>query len=206
MTSPRRRTSRDVRLSTERFEAAISESIEAIRLCVSNRLEIAALMLSYALIDNLAWCERRNIDGNVVRSDFIRWCERYGMRSRDGMPSAEDFYSARCALLHGRGAESRMTQERAARPLWYEIRDQGISLAPATISLGVRSRTSAQASGDSRHRLEAPLAPLIIDITAFVDILAESCDRMTQDLRQHRNRRARALRQAAFWIQRRGHR
>jgi hypothetical protein len=94
--------------------------LEAVELCVPNRLFTPALVLTYCGIDSAAW-----VNGDkptVDRNDFMKWVRDYLLPAKSLRCSAEDLYSARCGLLHNLSSDSGMTRSGAAQVIWYAWR------------------------------------------------------------------------------------
>ncbi len=91
--------------------------LEATELCISKRLYVPALVLTYSGIDAAAWVnsDRASTD----RTAFKDWVGRYVLAAKALPCSADDLYSARCGLLHNLSSDSDMTTRGAARVVWY---------------------------------------------------------------------------------------
>jgi hypothetical protein len=75
-----------------------------------------ALIVLYAGIDSLAWL---SADEEIVTGkSFIAWTERYMLPGRFLRGIGTDLYAARCALLHTRTAQSRLSRSGSARQIW----------------------------------------------------------------------------------------
>ena len=78
---------------------------------------LQALVVLYSAIDTLAWASKKA--GDVTQADFCRWVGDY-MRPVENIGcTPEDLYGARCALLHSGGAESCLSRQGRATPIWY---------------------------------------------------------------------------------------
>jgi hypothetical protein len=83
----------------------IQEGIkEDIEVALANCRLRAAVMLMYAGMDAMAFLDMPDGQEDVTRSDFIRWADRYIRFPCKDQISGEDFYGARCALLHSYSA------------------------------------------------------------------------------------------------------
>lgn len=75
---------------------------------IKNDFKLAALMLVFTTIDQMAWVSMPG-DGDVQGKDFMAWVSVYMLgRHRAGLEevSAGDLWGARCGLLHTATAES----------------------------------------------------------------------------------------------------
>ena len=91
----------------------------AIELCIRNRRIAPALILIYATMDILASLDRDKGHKYGQRSDFVDWVDRYVIPNLNSSCTALDLYAARCALLHSYSAESRLSREGEANPIYY---------------------------------------------------------------------------------------
>ena len=109
----------------ERFVSAKSlgemllNQLRAISLCLDNSLPMAALILMYVMMDNMAALDRAPDHESTKRSDFVQWVERYVI-PESGLPcSATDLYAARCGLVHAHSSESNLSRQKKATPILY---------------------------------------------------------------------------------------
>jgi hypothetical protein len=72
------------------------------------------LILIYAGIDAMAWLDRAEGQEDVKGSDFINWANEF-IKFGNGNISGCELYSARNAILHSYGSESRLTRQGKAR-------------------------------------------------------------------------------------------
>ena len=79
----------------------------------------ATLILIYAGMDAMANLARPERQVQVRPDDFIAWVERYLKIEADEKISGAEWYSARCAVLHAYGVESKLTRGGKARMLGY---------------------------------------------------------------------------------------
>jgi hypothetical protein len=91
--------------------------LEAVELCLPRKLYTPAAVLTYSGIDAAAWV---NSDKpSTDRTAFKQWVADYLLRAKTLPCSADDLYSARCALLHTLSSDSDMTNRGSARVIWY---------------------------------------------------------------------------------------
>lgn len=77
----------------------------------------AALMLTYAGIDQMAWL---SVSTEVSSGDdFKEWAEKYIQPVKNLGCSVDDLWAARNALLHTASAESRDTAKGKAKKIYY---------------------------------------------------------------------------------------
>jgi hypothetical protein len=91
--------------------------LQAVELCIPNRLFTPALVLTYSGIDAAAWVNTNK--PSTDRTGFKEWVDRYLLPAEPLPCSADDLYSARCALLHNLSSDSDMTKLGKARVIWY---------------------------------------------------------------------------------------
>jgi len=77
----------------------------------------AALMLTYAGIDQMAWLSVSVQESSG--SDFKAWAEKYIQPEKNLGCSVDDLWSARNALLHTASADSRDTAKGKAKKVYY---------------------------------------------------------------------------------------
>src|SRR5215470_1617986 len=70
----------------------------------------AAVMLIYAGMDAMAALSRPVGQDEVRKIDFVAWVDRYIKFPCRHQVSGEDFYGARCAMLHTYGSDSRLSR------------------------------------------------------------------------------------------------
>ena len=81
----------------------------------------SAVVLLYAGLDAMASLGRPRTDEEVTADTFIRWANRYMTLDGDTQVSGDEWYSARCAVLHSYGVESRRTRAGQARRIGYMV-------------------------------------------------------------------------------------
>jgi hypothetical protein len=99
---------------------AIQEGIkEDIEVALANNRLRAAVMLIYAGMDAMAFLDMPAGQEDVTRNDFILWANRYLRFPCKEQITGEDFYGARCALLHSYSLNSRMSRQKKCRIVGY---------------------------------------------------------------------------------------
>jgi hypothetical protein len=92
------------------------DTVNAITILIKANHYLQALVILYAAIDTFAWAIKT--EGDINRNDFYDWVKAYMDLTLIGC-TAEDLYSARCALLHSGATESKMSRDKIASELWY---------------------------------------------------------------------------------------
>lgn len=90
----------------------------AIALCRGVFLDIPLLVLVYTALDALAWA-RYGDEVPDVKERFLRFCNEYLLNDGQLRCAALDLYSARCAMLHCLGWESRLSEKGHAKAVVY---------------------------------------------------------------------------------------
>lgn len=98
---------------------AFSEIRQGIQTVLDNKNYGAVLILVYAGIDTMANLARPEHQAEVQPNDFIAWVDQYLKIEAEEEISGEEWYSARCSVLHTYGVESRRTRSGSARMLGY---------------------------------------------------------------------------------------
>jgi len=133
----------------------IGEIVQAANLCLNSKFPSAALSLMYIAIDTAASLDHR-LRKERPRGRFVKWVERYILRSGDLSCSALDLYGARCGLLHTYSPRSRLSSEGHVAEIWYAFHDhEADMLREAVRELGFKqvivlsldSLTTAVANG-----------------------------------------------------------
>ncbi len=107
-------------LSRDPINNAIYNGIKrGIEISLDNKCYGSALILIYAGIDAMANLGRPIDKTEVTPEDFITWVNKYIFFKTSEKITGEELYSARCAVLHTYGLESRMTRKGAARMIAY---------------------------------------------------------------------------------------
>src|SRR5207247_2169862 len=104
-----------------KLRGQVYDILNAIALCLENRLAIPALMMIYAGIDGMAFVSLAEDRPDVHARDFKEWTNAYLLPDSNLPCSAEDLYAARCGLVHSQQVDSRLAREGKARHLWYLI-------------------------------------------------------------------------------------
>lgn len=98
------------------IENGIKRDIDVV---IENGRWRAAVMLIYAGMDFMAFLDMEAGQVEVTRADFVRWADRYMRFPCKEQVSGEDFYGARCAMLHSYGTDSRMSRAGKCRQIGY---------------------------------------------------------------------------------------
>lgn len=81
----------------------------------------SALILIYSGIDAMAYLSMPESQKGVRSRDFKQWVTRYIQIDAKETITTEEFYSARCAVLHTYGVESGKTRSGHARMIGYMV-------------------------------------------------------------------------------------
>ena len=92
-----------------------------IQVTLDNQCYGSAVILIFAGIDAMANLNRPDIQDQVKYEDFVKWVEEYIKIDSKEQITGDEFYSARCAVLHSYGVESRKTTEGTARKIGYMV-------------------------------------------------------------------------------------
>jgi ribosomal protein L25 (general stress protein Ctc) len=99
---------------------AIYDGIKrGITVCLDNKCLGSAQILLFAGMDAMACLSLPTGQVEVTGPDFIRWCDKYIHLSGGVQIPGEELYSARCAMLHTYGVDSRLTRRGKARRLIF---------------------------------------------------------------------------------------
>ncbi len=86
----------------------------------------AAVTLTFAGIDQLAYLGMPPAKVEVEPEDFIEWADRYiAIDDAPIQPAGVDYYGARCGMLHTYGSASRRSRRGDARHIFYKYRRPG---------------------------------------------------------------------------------
>jgi hypothetical protein len=97
----------------------LENHINAIRICLDNKLILPALVLIYTGMDFAASLRRPEGNDNVTRSDFVCWAEKFmDCRQRLGV-SGLDLYGARCGVVHTYSPDSDVHRTGKAKRIMY---------------------------------------------------------------------------------------
>ncbi len=94
-----------------------TDTLEVLNLLQRNGNMTQLLIILYSAIDTMAWVGLPN--GDITRKGFKDWVNHYLLPNTSLQCTADDLYSARCALLHSHTAESSDTSKGTARQIWY---------------------------------------------------------------------------------------
>ena len=94
---------------------------EGIKVALENKCYGSSLILIFAGIDAMANLARPESSKEVKQADFIGWVNKYLKIETKESITGEEFYGARCAVLHTYGIESGLTKKRIARKLGYMV-------------------------------------------------------------------------------------
>jgi hypothetical protein len=120
-------------------------------------------------------------EGDVTRTDFIDWCEKYMRPSKMLGCSGKDLYGARCAVLHSQTVESRMSRTGEARPIIYSHGPR------AYARLCEMVRSDPPGAQRAVVDLTALLASFMEGVTAFSDDVAGDPKRTASTEQRARN-------------------
>lgn len=110
----------------------VESHVEAIDLCLENRLGTPALILIYTCIDVMATLSRPALTRKTDKRHFVAWAEKH-MNCRDRLGvSGLDLYAARCGVVHTGTADSALSDDGKARRISYAWGDrhQGEPMVP----------------------------------------------------------------------------
>jgi hypothetical protein len=84
--------------------------VAEIKKCEAADATIAAISLTYILIDTLAFLSMPETQTSQTRTDFIAWANKYIKASEEQLYQYDgrDLYAARCSLLHAFSAEAEL--------------------------------------------------------------------------------------------------
>jgi hypothetical protein len=94
-----------------------TDTLEVLNLLQKHGNMTQMLIILYSAIDTMAWVGLSS--GDITRKGFKDWVNRYLLPGTPLRCTADDLYSARCALLHSHTAESSDTSKGMARQIWY---------------------------------------------------------------------------------------
>ncbi len=94
-----------------------ADSLEVLNLLQKHGNMTQLLIILYSAIDTMAWVGLSS--GDITRKGFKDWVNHYLLPGTPLRCTADDLYSARCALLHSHTAESSDTSKGTARQIWY---------------------------------------------------------------------------------------
>ena len=141
------------------------DQVEAIRLCMNNKLHLPALILIYSCIDFAASLCRPVQNEEVNSTDFIAWVGRYMDCEVQLDVKAVDLYAARCGILHTNSANSRLWKNNKANRIFYTWGDR----TPHSANDLIKRLGKPERFVSTSCLFEA----LISGIEKFVDLLSE---------------------------------
>ena len=151
-----------VRLEDDPVYNAIYQGIKrGISVTLDNKCFGSALILIYAGMDAMATLSRPQGQEEVAAEDFIGWVNRYIQLDPGNPITGEEWYSARCGVLHNYGVESRRTRNGRARMIGYSYDIENIR--PVVYKPQVSGRL------------------VIVSINALSDAFSEGVDRFLID-------------------------
>lgn len=103
--------------NSEHIHKHLLKITSAINCLVENEFIEAALMLTYAGIDQMSWLAVPEPESNGV--DFKEWANKYLTPSTKLGCSADDLWAARNGLVHMAAAESRDFHKAKAKRIYY---------------------------------------------------------------------------------------
>ena len=107
-------------LSRDPIINAIQNGIKrGIRITLENNCLGSAVILILSGIDAMAYLEMPVDQNDVIRSDFVRWVERYIKFPCKEQLTGLDLYGARCAMLHNYGTASDLSRKGRCRQVGY---------------------------------------------------------------------------------------
>jgi len=106
-------------MSREAFEKNLGQFNQAIGLCVGHKLVTPTLVLIYSLTDMMGWISDPDEKAESSGNDFKRWVNEYLLAELPGDCTADDLWAARCAVVHTHGYESKLSEKREAREIYY---------------------------------------------------------------------------------------
>lgn len=92
---------------------------EPIRLCMENNAQRAALQLTFAAIDSMAYLSLPVSKEYPSRTDFADWCDKYLKFNCDEKIAGLEWFAARCGLIHQYTAESKLSKDGKVRMIGY---------------------------------------------------------------------------------------
>ena len=110
----------DHSFSRDPINIAIYDGIKrGINVCLQSECFGSAVILTYSGIDTMAFLSMPEKQTDVRRDDFVSWCDKYIRFSGNDQLTGLELYSARCAMLHSYGVESKLTRGGRCRKLGY---------------------------------------------------------------------------------------
>jgi hypothetical protein len=104
-------------LVTNNLNKNLTNLVNAIELCIDNKLIMPALILLYSGIDVVGALEQTPNTG--TKANFTRWVDSYMLKASPLGCTAIELYGARCGILHTMAAESDLSRRGKARQITY---------------------------------------------------------------------------------------
>jgi hypothetical protein len=99
---------------------AIYDGIKrGITVCMENDCYASAVILLFSGMDAMANLSLPVSQAEVTGADFIAWCDKYIRMPGNEQLTGIELYSARCAVLHTYGVDSKLTRKGTARRLAF---------------------------------------------------------------------------------------
>jgi len=92
---------------------------DPIKLCMENNAKRAALQLTFAAIDSMAYLSLPPDKEFTSRADFAAWCDKYLRFNCAEKVMGLEWFAARCGLLHSYTAQSKLSKDRKVRMIGY---------------------------------------------------------------------------------------
>jgi len=92
---------------------------QPIRLLLEHDHYRAALILTFACLDSMAYLGMPVTQTEVTKNDFVAWAERYIRIPADPPISGLEWYGARCGLVHTYTPYSKLSREKDCRIIGY---------------------------------------------------------------------------------------
>jgi hypothetical protein len=141
------------------------QTIDAIKQLVDANRYLQALVVLYSAIDTLAWVRLES--GDVTRSSFCQWVDKYVVPEKLIGCTAQDLYAARCGIVHSSTTESKLSRDGQARELWYA----------ADSSSAERIKEYAQSVGSNAH-----VVPFTLMVAAFTEGAMNFSEALTRNV------------------------
>ncbi|WP_192943710.1 hypothetical protein [Vibrio diabolicus] len=116
----------------ENFYKNYAEIFTAIELCLEKNMMMPSLSLIYTTIDTLAWIAFGDL---AVGKRYKKWINTYMCHDGSLDANADDFYAARCAILHTLTPNSDLSEKKKARVVMYAWGDADVDFLRKQIEL-----------------------------------------------------------------------
>jgi hypothetical protein len=90
-----------------------------ITVALDNKCYGGAAILMLSAMDAMAFLVMPEAQDDVIKTDFIKWTEKYIRFPGAEQLTGADLYGARCAMVHSYGVRSRMSRRGECRMLGY---------------------------------------------------------------------------------------